>query len=106
MVDPDVLRFHPENLHEVPPRFKELIEKGDRDGFVSAKEVLNVIPNPESRLKDADYLFLLLQERGIELITEEPRDCLIGLWKMKNGVKRKLFLPFVLMTFLTILTTQ
>ncbi|MCD6194722.1 RNA polymerase sigma factor RpoD [bacterium] len=73
MVDPNVLRFHPENLHDVPPRFQELIEKGDRDGFVSAKEILNLIPNPESRLKDADYLFLLLQERGIEMIAGEPK---------------------------------
>jgi len=73
MIDPEVLRFHREALLIVPPRFKELIDKGDRDGFITAKEILGLVPKPESRLKEADYIALLLQERGIEVIFHEPK---------------------------------
>jgi len=73
MIDPEVLRFHKEALHEVPSRFKELVGKGDRDGFLTAKEILDLFPKIESKLKDADYFCLLLQERGIDVVFHEPK---------------------------------
>jgi len=67
MIDPDIIRFHKDQLYPVPPRYQEVIDKGDRDGFLTVREVLNVLKNPEKNLKETDFFFSLLQERGIDV---------------------------------------
>jgi RNA polymerase primary sigma factor len=67
MIDSEIIRFHREMLQSIPPRYEELIVKGDQDGFVTVKEVFNLIPEPEKNLKETDYLFFLFQERGIDV---------------------------------------
>lgn len=71
-IDPEIIRFHKEDLTPVPPRYTELLDKGDRDGFVTIRELLNLIPNPEKNLKESDFLFFLLQERGIDIEFDQP----------------------------------
>ena len=72
MVDPEIIRFHRDELQAIPPRYEELIKKGDRDGLVTVKEVLNLITEPEKNLKETDFLFFLFQERGIDVEFDQP----------------------------------
>jgi RNA polymerase primary sigma factor len=71
-IDTEIIRFHKENLANVPPRYLSLMDKGDRDGFVTLREVLNLLPEPEKNLKETDYLFFLFQERGIDVQFNQP----------------------------------
>lgn len=53
---------------KLPPYLHGLIEKGKIHGFVSYAEILQKVPNPESKQKILDDLFHVLFELGIEAV--------------------------------------
>ncbi|TSC90592.1 MAG: RNA polymerase primary sigma factor, partial [Candidatus Berkelbacteria bacterium Licking1014_96] len=53
---------------KLPPYLQGLIEKGKIHGFVSYAEILQKIPNPESKQKILDDLFHVLFGLGIEAV--------------------------------------
>jgi len=53
---------------KLPPYLQGLVEKGKIHGFVSYAEILQKIPNPESKQKILDDLFNVLFSVGIEVI--------------------------------------
>lgn len=56
------------NEIKIPDYLEELVKKGKTHGFVSFSEILQKIPNPESRQKILDDFFCVLFDEGIEAI--------------------------------------
>lgn len=66
----------PEYNLDFPLTVMNLVYKGQRHGFVTYKELLQVIPNPENQLTLVDEVLKFFMEQGIE-IREAPQRLLI-----------------------------
>ena len=63
----------PVDLREkMTPDLETLISKGDRHGFVTEQEILQVLPDPESHIAILDELYDVFSQKGIQ-VTQRKR---------------------------------
>ena len=52
-------------------KVKKLLEKGEKQGFLTERDILEVFPNPEVDIGQLEELLEILSEKGIEVLYEE-----------------------------------
>jgi len=60
-----------DNRVRMTPEIEELISKGELHGFVTEQEILQVIPSPETSIKDLDELYGVFFEKGIQVLEKK-----------------------------------
>jgi len=53
------------NTSEISPKLQALIDKGKISGFVTFREILQVVDSPEKNIAEIDYFYHLLEKTGI-----------------------------------------
>ena len=52
-------------------KIKKLLEKGEKQGFLTEVDILEAFPNPEVDIKELEEFLELLEKKGIEVLYEE-----------------------------------
>ncbi len=68
--------FHDEKIQKLPDSLKELVEKGQGQGFITHQELSKVLPDAEDNVSLLDEVYSLLIELGIDVI--DYKDTLIA----------------------------
>lgn len=68
--------FHDEKIQKLPDSLKELVEKGQSQGFITHQELSKVLPDAEDNVALLDEVYSLLIELGIDVI--DYKDTLIA----------------------------
>lgn len=76
-----------ENLEHLPPEIRELYKKGKEHGFVTNREILQVMPEIENDIPLLDELLTLFAEKGVEV--REPQRLLARIAETKKSAAVK-----------------
>lgn len=68
----------------------ELIDKGKKQGFLTAEEILDIFPDAEDRLKEFDELFRLLVSDGVDVFESVSKEELIDVSKSQEEFEREI----------------
>lgn len=68
----------------------ELVNKGKKQGFLTAEEILDIFPDAEERLEEFDELFRLLVSDGVDVFESVSQEELIDVSKSQEEFEREI----------------
>lgn len=83
--------FVPKKEEPLPfsPEVNELLSKGRVHGYISMRELLQSLPEPENDVAELDEVFTVMQERGIEFKEEEEKGSTGGIIARTLAAKKE-----------------
>src|SRR3989344_5939512 len=69
---------------------QEVLDRGEKQGFLTQDEILDVFPDAEDRLEELDEFYFQLQARGIDVFESVTEDGLIEEAKAPADLEREI----------------